>query len=142
MHRDTLRIFDDLIDRGQKQAAHQLARSRFSTLLFQLSGCKFLLHKLIQLPLVHAISHSSAARPADPSCIGGLMDLIKAYEEHKTTLEYKEAVQLPQEHQESQRRLSHKLWWAQYNYTKGKSLSAQVKDKSFDLFALDATDQE
>ena len=70
------------------------------------------------------------------------MALIRAYEEHKATSEYKQAVQLFQKQQDSQKRLSHKLWWAQCNYTKGKSLSAQVKDKSFDLFAFDATDQE
>ena len=61
-------------------------------------------------------------------CTRSLMDFINAYEEHKTTPEHRDAVQRSQKQQESQKRLSNEIWWAQYDYTKGKSLAAQVND--------------
>ena len=76
-----------LKESGKNQAAHQLAKRRFSTFLFQLSGSKFLLHQLIQLPLVQQLSATSGsvAQPA----FDILLDLIVAYEKHKTTKEYR-----------------------------------------------------
>ena len=44
--------------------------------------------------------------------------------------------------QQGQMRLSHKLWWAQYNYTKGRSLQVKVLDGSLDFYDLNPEDQE
>ena len=69
-----------LKESGKNQAAYQFAKRRFSTFLFQLSGSKFLLHQLIQLPLVQQLSATSDS----------LLDLIAAYEKHMTTKEYRD----------------------------------------------------
>ena len=96
---------------GQKQKTHQLAKSRFSIFLFQLSGCKFLLHKLIELPIINQVSSNSVEQPVATV----LMELLNSYEEYKTTSEYQEAVQCSQQHQKLQKRFSHECWWAQYH---------------------------
>ena len=57
-----------------------------------------------------------------------LLELILAYEKHKTTQQYRDAVQRSKEKLEGQRRLSRQLWWAQFNYTTGRSLAKQVQD--------------
>ena len=63
MHKASLEEYTELIRTGQNQNAHQFRRSRFSTYLFQLSGCKFLLHKLIELPIVNLISSNTVGEP-------------------------------------------------------------------------------
>ena len=83
---------------GQKHKAHQLARSRFSTFVFQLSGCKFLLHTLIELPIIPQIESNSVGQPVatvleDSNSVGQpvatvLEDLISSYEKHKDTPQY------------------------------------------------------
>ena len=88
MQMSTLQVYKDMQRSGQNQKAHQLAKSRFSTFLFHLSGCKFLLQKLIELPLIPQIFSSSVEQPVATV----LMDLISSYEAHKTTEQYQEAV--------------------------------------------------
>ena len=121
MQGSTLEIYTQLLREEKNQKAHQLAKSRFSTFIFHLSGCKFLLHKLIELPLVSLSFHwpkqadtDRAVQPVDHPIATVLMDLISSYEEHKNTPEYKEAVRRSEKQQQDQKRLSHKLWWAQY----------------------------
>ena len=70
------------------------------------------------------------------------MDLINAYEEHKTTPEHRDAVQRSQKQQESQKRLSNEIWWAQYDYTKGKSLAAPVRDEVVKFDDLNSWDRD
>ena len=123
---------------GRRQQAHQLAKSAFSTFLFQQSGCKFLLHKLIELPIISQIHSNSGERPVATL----LMELLDSYEEHKTTSQYQTAVQLSQQHQKLQKRLSHEIWWAQCRYTKGRTLSIQVQDKILNFHDLDSKAQE
>ena len=115
-----------LKESGWNQDAHQLTKSCFSTFLFHLSGCKFLLHHLIQLPLVQQLSDTgnSVAQPGFEI----LADLILAYEKHKNTQQYRDAVKFSDKKLEEQRRWSRPIWWAQFNYTTGRSLSTQVQD--------------
>ena len=127
-----------MIRTGQNQKAHQLAKSRFSTYLFQLSGCKFLLHKLIELPIVNLISSNSVGQPVSQV----LTDLINSLEEHKKTAQYQEAVKRSEKLQEGQKRLSHQLWWAQYNYTKGRNLQVKVLDGTLKFDDLNPKEQE
>ena len=129
---------NDMKRRGENQKAHQLAKQCFSTYLFQLSGCKFLLHKLIQLPLIKQNSSYSVAQPVGTV----LIELINAYENHKKTPQYAEAVKQSAKHREGQKRLSHAIWWAQYDYTQGKALAMQVKDGSLEFDSLNAKQQE
>ena len=68
--------WEALKESGKNQAAHQFAKRRFSTFLFQLSGSNFLL--LVQQL---SVTSGSGAQPA----FDILLDLIVAYEKHKTT---------------------------------------------------------
>ena len=123
---------------GKNQKAHQLAKSRFNTFLFHLSGRKLLLHKLIELPLVRQLSPSSVEQLA----FTVLMDFISSNEERKTTEQYQEVVRRSRKHLEGQQRLSHELWWAQYQYTRGRSLATMVQDGMLKFDELDSKEQE
>ena len=112
--------------------AQQLGKSAFSTYAFQLSGCKFLLHKLIELPIIAQSMCDDVDQPVLPSIVA----LIRAYEDHKTTPQYQNAVARSAKHQSDQKRLSHQIWWAQYNYTQGRKLSEQVRDDVVDFWDL------
>ena len=94
-----------------KAESSPASKKPLSTFLFQLSGCKFLLHKLIELPIIAQIPSNSVERPVATV----LMELLNSYEKHKTTSQYQEAVRRSQHHQKFQKRLSHECWWAQYH---------------------------
>ena len=68
-------------------------------------------------------------------------DLINAYEEHKTTEDYQKVVERSKKQQERQKRVSHEIWWAQYNYNKGRDLSLQVRNKMVLFSDLDENEQ-
>jgi len=57
-----------------------------------------------------------------------LNELIDAYEDHLKTPQYANAVLLSKQHQAGQLRLSHQVWWAQYNYAQGRKLSCLIRD--------------
>ena len=138
MRESTLATYEELNHSCRHQEAHQLGKRTFSTYLFQLSGCKFLLHKLIELPLISQSSADSAEQPVTTL----LADLINSYEEHKTTSKYQEEVRRSAEHQASQKRVSRQIWWAQYNYAQGRKLSDKVRDGVVDFFELDWKQQQ
>jgi hypothetical protein len=146
MQASTLANHRELQSKGLCQAAHQLGRSTFSTYQFQLSGCKFLLHKLLELPLIRALSPGSAEQPAESLATSHrsaatkraniLNNLFVAYEEHKRTPQYSAAIERNEEHQAGQLRLSRQIWWDQFNYSEGRKLSQLVKDGASDLFEM------
>ena len=138
MRGDTLDRYHTMLYWRQNKKAHLLAKRAFSTFLSQQSGCKFLLHKLIDLPIISQIHSNSGERPVATL----LMELLDSYEEHKTTREYKTAVQRSQKHQKIQKRLSCEIWWAHYRYKKSKTLSIQVQDKSLNFHDLDSEEQK
>ena len=135
MHSAAKEEYTQMIRAGQNQKAHHLAKSRFKTYLFH--RCKFLLHKLIELPIVNLVLSDSVEQPVSEV----LTDIINSLEEHKTP-EYQEAVQRSEKLQEGRMRLTHKLWWAQYNYTKGPSLQVGDLDGSLNFYDLNAEEQE
>ena len=49
------------LKRNCRQEAHDFTKNRFLAYCFQISGCRFLLNQLIELPIVRV---GSAARPA------------------------------------------------------------------------------
>ena len=140
MKPSTLTTYRDLQQNGLSQAAHQLAKKTFSTYQFQLSGCKFLLHKLIQLPLIRSSPAGTVRSVEQPLAI--LSQLLYAYEEHKQTEQYQKAIRRNKEHQVAQLRLSQQIWWAQYNYSQGRKLSDMVKDNTCKFDDLTAKDQQ
>ena len=120
MRGSTLAKNEEMERRGLWQDAHQLGKSSFSTYLFQLSGCKFLVHVFIRLPI---ISSSLPNSPHDsyhiPELADILNELVDAYEDHLRTPQYAKAYFFSKQHQAGQLRLSQKVWWAQYNYSQG-----------------------
>ena len=132
MKPSTLEHYNDLLWYGRRQQAHLVRSSAFSTYIFQLSGCKFLLHNFIELPLIRL-------RPADasveqPAVI--LTHLLSDYEAHKKTKQYKLAIRRNEKHRVGQVRLSRQIWWIQYNYAQGRKLSHMVKYKICNFFDL------
>ena len=67
-----------------------MAKRSFNTYLFHLAGSKFLLHKLIQLPILAQCSAEQPASAQLPLC---LMKCIDDFQEQKKTPKYKAAVE-------------------------------------------------
>ena len=113
--------------RASKQEALQIEKRAFASYLFDISGCEFLLHFLIKLPIIldsveQPVSHSDEKPVGDVLCA-----LINAYEDHKCTPEYRRAVETSLKKQEDHGRLNRRIWWAQYNYQQGAKLSRMLQ---------------
>ena len=91
MDEDDVTMYRHLTEAGLMQArwAHQFSKKAFSVYLFHLAGSKFLLHKLIQLPI---LTQRSAEQPASAQLPACLMKCINDLQEHKKTPKYKAAV--------------------------------------------------
>ena len=92
MKSDNLPWYYDLLDRGQNQRAHQMAKGGFGTYCFHLSGKKYLLQMLLQLPILAQCSASEPELVEVPALTQWITDL----QEHKQTPEYKAAVERSQ----------------------------------------------
>ena len=92
MDEDNVRIYHNLRRAGliQSLQAQQIAKTLFGAYTFHLAGSKFLLHKLIQLPI---LAQCSAEQPASAQLPASLMKCINDLQEHKKTPEYKQAVE-------------------------------------------------
>ena len=90
MNENNQSIYDNHLGQGQYNAAQQIAKRCFNTYLLQLAGLKFLLHKLIQLPI---LAQCSAEQPASAQLPACLMKCINDLQEHKKTPKYKAAVE-------------------------------------------------
>ena len=66
MNPASLMKYKQLLASRQNAAAQKLGKQAFSAYLFQLSGSKFLLHKLIQLPILPHCSMVQSSRSAAP----------------------------------------------------------------------------
>ena len=139
MKPSTKEAYTDFLEHNEHQAAHQLRRRAFNTYQFQLSGSKFFLHKLIELPLI-SLPSSGRVRSVEPAVI--LNQLFAAYEDHKQTPAYQAAIQRNEEHQAVQLRLSKQIWWAQWNYSQGKKLADMVKDGTRSFLELSYQEQQ
>ena len=92
MDENNVRMYHHLREAGLMQSrwAHQFSKKAFSLYLFHLAGSKFLLHKLIQLPI---LAQCSAEQPASAQLPACLMKCINDLQEHKKTPKYKAAVE-------------------------------------------------
>ena len=90
MDEDKVRIYHLLRCTGRGWKAQQIAKKAFSAYMFDLAGSKFLLHKLIQLPI---LAQCSAEQPASAQLPACLMKCINDLQEHKKTPKYKAAVE-------------------------------------------------
>ena len=104
----------------------------FSTYLFQISGCKFLLGKLIELPLICGATSDTAEVVAQ---------LLQDFEAHKQTDQYKAAVSRSEKRAEDQQKLSREIWWAKYDLERGRVLSTKVSEGLAKFFRLPLEDQ-
>tara|TARA_B110000914_G_scaffold205188_1_gene200140 strand:+ start:96 stop:524 length:429 start_codon:yes stop_codon:yes gene_type:complete len=89
------------------------------------------LHKLLQYPI------SSVEQP-----VAMLGELMAAYEVHKRSPEYEEAVKRSKQRESGHMRLSKDIWWAQYNHQRGLKLAHDVRDKTVNFFDLARSDQQ
>ena len=126
------------LKRKRSQHALQFTESRFTTYCFQISGSRFLLHKLIELPIVRV---GSAARPASSSS-AAIKDLLMALQHHKETDQYKNEVLASTKRLDSKERTSQQIWWARANLERGKTLAKQRDAGSLSFFDLGCKDQE
>ena len=89
MHESNLKKYEDLKNAGKNNDAHALGKRAFSKYLFQLCGDKFLLKKLIQLPLVQ--DPNSAAPPMTPQHFAtSLASFINDLHGHYNDPQYRE----------------------------------------------------
>ena len=140
MRPSTLEKYYWWLGERRNQKAHQIAKHAFNLYLFQLSGCKFLLHKFIELPIIF---FSRGGNVGDPARRMGthLNDLLIAYDAHKETEEYQNAVERSRRRAAGRCRLSHDIRWMQYALAQGRKLSIQKNAGDIDIFDLD-TDQQ
>ena len=130
----TLEDYNWLKEHDRHQAAHLLTKQIFSAYRFQISGCKFLLHQLIRLPLTNSVG-----QPVQGTV---LEKLLEEYEVHKQSSDYQKAVEAARKKIDEQRRLSYRLWWAHYNHTQGKNLSFRVRFKLVNYYSLSRAEQQ
>ena len=136
MNPETLMKYNQLLDRGKNGAAQQLGKTAFSTYLFQLSGSKFLLHKLIQLPILPQctmVQDPGSAEPPAALCPLGpvLMKCVTDLQEHKKSDKYKAAVERSKKRASDDSRLSKQIWEQTKVLSKGKALSKSAKKGHF-----------
>ena len=109
--------------------AQKMTKQFFPTYLHCLAGNKFLLRKLIQLPIIaqcNATSSDSAEQPAS------IMAWLEEFRVHKESDEYKAAVAQSQRKAKEHKRLSKKICDAQRLVGLGKALSERAKNGEWD----------
>ena len=136
MNPETLETYNQFLDRGKKGAAQQLGKTAFSTYLFQLSGSKFLLHKLIQLPILPQctmVQYSGSAEPPAALYLLGpvLMKCVTDLQEHKKSDTYKAAVERSKKRASDDSRLSKQIWEQTKVLSKAKALSKSAEEGHF-----------
>ena len=117
-----LKIYKDLL-RKKPHAAQQMGKSFFNNYLQNISGCKFLLRKLIQLPIIaqcNAPASDSAEQPAS------ITTWINEFRVHMESAEYRKAVEQSRQKAEDHQRLSKRICEAQWRVGCGKELSQRA----------------
>ena len=108
-----------------------MGKRLFNVFKHHVSGCNYLLRKLIQLPIIaqcNATPSDSAEQPAS------LMKCINDWQEHKKTDEYKAAVARSKKRSSDRSRLSKQIWEQSQELSKAKALSTRAgKGQFFDL---------
>ena len=106
-----------------------MGKSLFSTYQHYLAGNKFLLRKLIQLPIIaqcNATSSDSAEQPAS------IMAWLEEFRVHKESDEYKAAVAQSEKKAKDHKRFSIKILEAQRLVGLGKAFSQRAKKGDWD----------
>ena len=133
MSTDNRERYFDLLSAGKRQKAHQLGKQCFTTYCFHVSGCRFLLGKLIELPIISTANRNTATL---------LSELLQDLEDHKKTDEYKAAVTKSEARSKEQQKLSRAIWWATSNLEKGRLLSTKVSEGKTAWSSLSTEEQQ
>jgi hypothetical protein len=133
MSTDNRERYFDLLSAGKRQKAHQLGKQCFTTYCFHVSGCRFLLGKLIELPIISTANRNTATV---------LRDLLQDLEAHKDTDDYKTAVRKSEARSNEQQRLSRAIWWAKSNLEKGRLLSTKIAAGTSEWSSLSSENQK
>ena len=104
----TQRKFRQDLKRNVEKARNK-CQSVHSTHLFQISGCKFIVHLFIRMPVLS----ECAEQPV-------IDQLLQDYERHKESDEYKKVVAHSQNRSEAQ-------WWGEHEDRQGKELFSRVR---------------
>ena len=112
---------------------HQIGKSAFSVFLQHLCGCKFLLRRLIALPLLAEGSGAAQSGAVEEPEI--LRELTQEWTDYKNSEEHQKAMQKSQPRYK-QERLSKRLCEAETWYKQGAKLSRMVLDKSVEFLDL------
>jgi hypothetical protein len=127
---------------------HSISKSAFSAYLQHLSGCIFLLRRLIALPILSPESMTSASSAAQPASAHPrrlveqpeiLLQLTREWGTHKESEEHLAAVE--RSRQSDQTRLSIRLYRAQRQAKQAAKLSRSVEDGTVDFLDLSAEQQ-
>ena len=124
MNEGTLTIYNDL-RWNRPEEASQLVKEAFNTYLLQLAGSKFLLHKLIQLPIIaqcNATPSDSAEQPAS------LMKCINDLHVYMQTDEYKALLTVARKRTHADRRLDREICKANRWLARGKEFSLRAQN--------------
>ena len=125
MSEKNLKTYYDLLWWGKRGDAQKMTKSLFSAFKQHVSGCKFLLHKLIQLPIIaqcQATSSDSAEQPAS------ITALLEEFRVHKESDGYKSAVKESAKKAKEHKRLSKEICNASWKVGRGKELSQRAKN--------------
>ena len=133
MSTDNQEQYFDLLNANRNQEAHQLGKQCFPTYCFHVSGCRFLLDKLIELPIICAASRNTATV---------LRQLLQDLEDHKQTDAYKAAVKRSEARSHEQEKLCRAIWWAKSNLERGRLLSTKVAQGTVEWPSLSSEDQK
>ena len=124
MNEEKRKIYNDL-RWNRAEDASQFLKEAFDMYLLQLAGSKFLLDKVIQLPIIaqcNATPSDSAEQPAS------LMKCINELPVYMETDEYKASVRIAQKRTQDDRRLSEKIWKANWWLARGKEFSMRAQN--------------
>ena len=118
--------------------SHKIGKSAFSVYLQHLSGCKFLLRRLIALPIVSP--PSSAAQPVKHEhLLQSFFQLSQEWNTYKNSDEHQGAIQ--RSRQSGQHRLSIRVRHLQAAYRKAAMNSQKIKNSTINFWDLSEEDQ-
>ena len=124
MNEEKRKIYNDL-RWNRPEDASQFAKEAFDIYLLQLAGSKFLLYKVIQLPIIaqcNATPSDSAEQPAS------LMKCINDLHFYIQTDDYKASIRIEQKRTQDDRRLNEKICYRNWWLARGKEYSMRAQN--------------
>ena len=122
MNEESRQVYNELRWNRPEDAA-ELLNEAFNTYLLQLSGSKFLLHKVIQLPIISQCTATQSGSDEQPA---SLLQCINDLHVYMQSNEYKAAARIVQNRTKEDRRLSNGICKANWRLARGKELSMRA----------------